>query len=98
MIGQVRNFFPQRIAFIVVFINRHINALGIQGQVVRDKIPGKSNGALFAVIPKGPVAQHFKPCQVAAVFADLVQIIVFSPHAHAGLHGKGAGIAAGFKP
>ena len=62
-----------------------------------DKIPGQTNGVFFAIIPKGPVAQHFKPCQVAAIFTHFVQIIVLAPHAHTGLHGDGAGIAAGFK-
>ena len=48
-----------------------------------EKLPRPGDGLLLEVVPKGPVAQHFKKGVVVRVLAHVVQVIVLAPRTDA---------------
>ena len=52
---------------------------------------------MFEIVTEAEVAHHFKEGMVACSVADVFQIVVFTPCAHAFLRGHGAGVWAFIK-
>ena len=53
-----------------------VQLLRIQAVYLRQKLPGPVNGFLLEVVPKAPIAQHFKQRVVVGVNAYFLQIVV----------------------
>ena len=52
----------------------------VLGQTIRpgQQFPCPSNGFLFEVIPKGPIAQHLKKRVVVGILTHIFQVVVFA--------------------
>ncbi len=59
-----------------------------------DQLPGKGDGLFFEVIAKGKIAQHLEKGVVAIGEADIFEVVVLAPGAHAFLRGGGALVVA----
>lgn len=51
-----------------------------------EQFPSISNGLLLEVVPKGPVAQHFKEGVVVHILAHIIQIVVLASSTYALQH------------
>ena len=62
----------------------------------REQFPGKLNRFALEIIAEAEVAQHFEKRVVPCGIADVFQIVMFAPGAHATLRGNRPDIAALF--
>src|SRR6202042_2447330 len=62
-----------------------------------DQLPGISDGVLFEIISEGKIAEHLEERVVAIGEADIFEVVVLSPGAHALLAGGGAVVIALFE-
>ena len=67
-----------------------------QAEIFCQQFPSKRNSAVFEIIAKRKVAEHFKKCVVAYIIAHAVKVIMFTAGAHAFLRSCRSGVVAGF--
>ena len=68
----------------------------VQAKILGQKLPGKGDGLVLEIIAEREIPQHFEEGMVARSIADIVEIVMLAPGAHAFLGGGGAFVVAGF--
>ena len=84
---------PQAAAFIVGGVHGDPKTLLGQLEFVGHERPSPSDGLLLEVVAKTEIAEHFEKSQVASGVADVFEIVVLAPGAHAALRGDGPLVA-----
>ena len=74
VLRNVHVILPDLESFVVVLIDRRIEAVGIQADPFGQKLPCPRDGLFFEIITEGEVAQHLKEGAVAGSLADILQI------------------------
>ena len=57
---------------------RGIQAFGSEFEFLGQAFPRHVNGTFFEIIPKRPIAKHFKKGVMVDILADIVKVIVFA--------------------
>ncbi len=94
LVRQTGDRLPQAEGFVVVVINGDGEALLGQAEVARQQAPGVFDRAVLEIVAERKVAKHFEERVVASSIADVVQVVVLAPGAHALLRGGGAKVRA----
>ncbi len=97
-IVKAGNAFPNFARFVIILVNRHIEAVFRELQNLGDKFPSVLDGVLLEIIAKGEVAQHFKKSMVASRAPNRIKVVVLAAGAHAFLRRGRSGVGALFQP
>ncbi len=96
---QSRDLLGERSRLVVVDIDGDEQAVLVDGELLRQQIPGEQDGALLEIVAEGEVAEHLEEGVVARGVADIVEIVVLAAGAYAFLRrgdaGKARGLGAG---
>ena len=65
---------PDLIRFIVIHVDRRIQAVLVQTYHLRQKFPRPVECFLFKIISKGKIAEHLKKCSMPGRFSDILDI------------------------
>ena len=65
---------PDFEGFLVVFIDRGVQAVCLQANYLGQKLPAPGDRLVLEIVAKGEVAQHFKIGAVTGSFADILNI------------------------
>ena len=91
-----RDLLPQDARFVVAVVDGVDQALRVDGEVLGQKLVGEGDGVGLEVVAEREVAQHLEEGVVARGAADVLQVVVLAPGAHALLRAGGArDLAAG---
>jgi hypothetical protein len=84
----------------VVVLGEHRDGQPVLGQpeLLGDQVPGQLDRQVLEVVAEGEVAQHLEERVVARGVADVVEVIVLAPGAHAFLRRHGAAVGPALEP
>ena len=82
-VGKARNLLPDRVGLVVGVIDRDDEALLVETELLRQKVPGKLDGAILEIIAERKVAEHLEEGVVARRIADVIEIVVLAAGADA---------------
>ena len=79
---------------VVVLVDRDIEAGGVELHHLGDELPAPLERLALVVLAEGPVPEHLKEGEVAAILADLVEVVVLASGADALLSARGPHVVA----
>ena len=90
VVGEARHLLPDVEGLVVVDIDGDQEPVGAQAEVLGHQLPGPLDGVVLEIVAEGEVPQHLEEGQVPRGVADVVQVVVLAPGAHALLRAGGA--------
>src|SRR3546814_7789504 len=66
-----------------MLIDGRDQSLGRQAPGLGDQRPGVVDGLFLEIVAEGEIPQHFKESMVPRRIADIVEVVVLAPRAHA---------------
>ncbi len=91
-VRQAGDLAPQPEGLVVIGIDGdHQPVLG-QPQIAGEQFPGKTDRVFLEIIAEGEIPQHLEESEMAGGIADIVEVVMLAPGAHAFLGGGGADI------
>ena len=71
-------FRPDVKSFVICFVNRYVEAVFVEFQVICNKIPRLGNDFFFVIIAKAEISEHFKESVVSWRSADVFNVGILS--------------------
>ncbi len=88
--GQARDLAPEQSRLLVLGIDGDQEAICGEAELAGDEFPGELDGDVLEIVAEAEIAQHLEERVVAGGVADIVEVVVLAPGAHAFLGGGGA--------
>ena len=92
VVAEAGDLFPQIKGLVVRVIDGDEQAVLVEGEFLADQLPGQFNRLGLEIIAEGEVAEHLEESVMARGVADIVEVVVLAPGAHAFLGARRAGI------
>ena len=98
LVGEARDLPPELGRRVVVVEDGDEEPLLRQGEVAGQELPGVGDRQFLEVVAEREVAEHLEEGVMAGGVADVVEVVVLAPGAHAFLAGGGAHVVAVLEP
>ena len=98
VVGQARDPLPQIERLVVGMIDGDGEPVGVDAPFLRQQIPRERDRALLEIITEREIPEHFEEGMVPRGIADIVEIVMLAPRAHAFLRAGRGDIGPRFQP
>jgi len=96
IVAESGHALPEREGVVIVRVDGRDQPLAIEGEILREELPGEGDRVGLEVVAEGEVAEHLEERVVARRVADVLEVVVLAARANAFLAGRGTDVGPPF--